>query len=120
MVGRVQIVTKDEFAFLDMNMRWSSEGDLQFGVFRKKEHQLKYVGKESTHTPGTLRATPSGVFNRLAKLTSMKPSIQMAAVDLIYPAHANTLCKAGLAPSVFLTMGGLWGKQDENLGKNKE
>ena len=72
---RVQIVTKDEFPFLDMKMSWSPEGGLQFGVFRKKGQQLKYVGKESTHTPGTLRAIPSGVFNCLAKLTSRKPSI---------------------------------------------
>ena len=33
---RVQIVAKDEFPFLDMKMSWSQEGDLQFGVFRKK------------------------------------------------------------------------------------
>ena len=72
---RFQIVTKDEFSFLDMKMSWSPEGDLQCGVFRKKGQQLKYVGKESTHTPGTLHAIPSGVFKRLAKLTSGKPSI---------------------------------------------
>ena len=102
---RVQIVTKDELPFLDMKMSWSPEGDLQFGVFRKKGQQLKYVGKESTHTPGTLRAIPSGVLNRLAKLTSKKPSIQAEAVDKIYPAHANALRKAGLAPPIFPTMG---------------
>ena len=78
---RVQIVAKDEFPFLDMKMSWSPEGELQFGVFRKKGQQLKCVGKESTHTPGTLRAIPSGVFNGLAKLASMKPSIRAAAVD---------------------------------------
>ena len=82
-------------------MSWSPEGDLQFGVFRNKGQQLKYVGKESTHTPGTLRAIPSGVLNRLAKLTSRKPSIQAEAVDTIYPDHANALRKAGLAPPVF-------------------
>ena len=104
---RVQIVAKDEFPFLDMKMVWSPEGDLQFGVFIKKGQQLKYVGKESTHTPGTLRAIPSGVFNRLVKLTSRKPSIRAAAVDSIFSAHANALRKAGLAPSVFPTMGEL-------------
>ena len=81
---------------------------------------MKYVGKESTHTPVTLRAIPSGVFNRLAKLTSRKPSIQAAAVDSIYPDHANALRKVGLATSVFPTMGELWEKQDEKLEKNKE
>ena len=34
---RVQIVTNDEFPFLDMKTSWSSEGDLQFGVFKKTE-----------------------------------------------------------------------------------
>ena len=72
---RVQIVTNDEFHFLDMKMSWSPEGELQFGVFRKKGQQPKYVGEESIHTPGTLCAIPSGVLNRLAKLTSRKPSI---------------------------------------------
>ena len=44
---------------------------------------------------------PSGVLNRLAKLTSRKPSTQEEAVDSIYPAHANVLRKAGLAPPAF-------------------
>ena len=112
---RCQIVTKDEFHFLDMKMSWSMEGDLQFGVFRKKGQQLKYVGKERTHTPGTLRVIPSGVLNHLAKLTSRKPSIQAKAVDTINPAHANALRKADLAPPVFPTMGELWEKQDEKV-----
>ena len=42
---RVQIATNDEFPFLDMKINWSPEGDLQFGVFRKKGQQLKYFGK---------------------------------------------------------------------------
>ena len=84
---------------------WSPEGDLEFGVFIKKGQQLKYVNKESTHTPGTLRSIPSGVLNRLTKLTSRKPSIQAEAVDMIYPAHTNAPHKAGLAPPVFPTMG---------------
>ena len=109
---RVQIVTNDEFPFLDMKTSWSPEGDLQFGVSRKKGQQLKYVGKESTHTPRTLRAIPSGVLKRLAKLTSRKPSIQAESVDMIYPAHTNTLSKAGLAPPGFPTVEDLWRKQD--------
>ena len=52
-----------------MKMSWSPEGDLQFSIFRKKGQQLQYVGMESTHTPSNLRAIPSGVLNRLAKLT---------------------------------------------------
>ena len=41
-------------------------------------------------------------------------------MDSIYLAHANALRKAGLAPSVFPTMGELWEKQDEKLEKNNE
>ena len=109
---RVQIVTNDKFPFLDMKMSWSPEGNLQFGVFRKNGQQLKYVGKEITHTPSTLRAIPSGVLNRLAKLTSRKPSIHYEGVDKIYPDHANALRKAGLAPTNLTTIGDLWSKQD--------
>ena len=87
---------------------------------KKKGQQFKYVGKESTHAPSTLRPIPSGFFNRLAKLNSRKPSIRATEVESIYPAHANALHKAGLATSVFPTMGELWEKQDEKLEKNKE
>ena len=97
-------MTNDKFQFLDMKMSWYTEGDLQFGVFRGNGQQLKYVGKESTHTPGTLRAIPSGVLNRLGKLTSRKPSFHSVGVDKIYPDHANALRKAGLTPPNFLTM----------------
>ena len=96
-------------------MSWSPEGDLQFGVFRKKGQQLNYVGKESTHKPGTLCAIPSEVLKRLAKLTSRNPPIHAEAVDKIYPSHANSIRKAGLAPPVFPTMGDLWIKQDEKV-----
>ena len=66
-----------------MKTSWSPDGDLKFGLFRKKGHQLKFVGKESTYTLGTLRAIPSGVLNRLAKIISRKPSIHAEAVDKI-------------------------------------
>ena len=101
-------------------MSWSPEGDLQFGVFRKKGQKLKYAGQESTHTPVTLRTIPSRVLNRLTKLTSRNPSIHAEAVDKIYPDHANDLRKAGLAPPIFPMMGDLWGKQDENVNSEKE
>ena len=89
-------------------------------MFRKKVQQLKYVVKESTHTPGTLREIPSGVMNRLTKLTSRNPSIHSEAVYKIYPDHVNALRKAGLAPPNFPTMGDLWSKQDEKVDMEKE
>ena len=50
-------------------MSWYLKGDLIFRVFHKKGHQLKYVGKEITHTPVTFCTITSGVFNRLTKIT---------------------------------------------------
>ena len=101
---KAQIGTNDKFPFHDMEISWSPEGGLQFSVFRKREHQLKYVGKKSTHTPFTLRVIPSGVLNRLDKLTSREPSLHSEVVDKIYPDHASALRKSGLAPTNFLTM----------------
>ena len=98
-----------------MNMKWTPEGELDLSVFRKAVQQLKYVGKESTHTPGTLCAIPSGVLNHLAKLTSRKPSLYSEGVDKVYPYHPNALRKAGLAPPDFPTMEDLWKLLDENL-----
>ena len=117
---RVQIVKNDVIPFLDMKMSWSPEGELKFGVFRKKGQQLKYSRKESNHTPGTLRAIPLGVLNRLSKLTLRKPSINSEAVDKIYPGHANALHKAGIAPPNFPITGDLWGNQGDNVDMEKE
>ena len=101
-------------------MIWSPEGDLQFSVFSQMGQQLKYVSKESTHKPGTLRAIPLGVLNRLAKLTSRKPSLHSEGVDEIYPDHANILRKASLASPNLPIMGDLLRKQDEKLDMENE
>ena len=69
----------------------------------------------STHTPGTLRAIPSGFLNFLAKLTLQKPSLNSERVEKIYPDYARALCKAGIAPLIFPTMGELWKNQDDKM-----
>ena len=74
----------------------------------------------STHTHRTLRAISSEFLNRLAKLTSRKPSINSEVVYKIYPDHPNALCKVGLAPPNFPTMKYLWRKQDEKVETKKE
>ena len=112
---RVQILTNYESPLLDMKTSWPSEGDLLFVVFRKKGQQLKYVGKESTHTPGTLRVIPLRVLNILSKLTTRKLSINSEVEDKIYPNYAKNIRKADLAPTNFLTMGDLCSKQDEKV-----
>ena len=70
---KFQIRENDKFPFLDIKMIWSLKGGMQFGVFREKEQQFKYIRKVSTHAPGTLCAIPSGFQNRLANPTSQKP-----------------------------------------------
>ena len=60
------------------------------------------------------------IFNRLAKLTSQKPSLHYEGVDKFYPDHANSLRKAGLAPPDFPTMGDLWKMQDGKLEVENE
>ena len=112
-------MTKDELPFRDMKMKCTPEVELNFSVFRKAGQQLKYAEKESTHTPGILRAIPSGVLNRLAKLTSQNPSLHSDGVEKVYPDHANSLRKAGLAPPDFPTMGDLWKMQYEKLETEK-
>ena len=66
---KVQIMANDELPFLDMQMSWYPEGDMEFGLFRKKGQQLKYIGKGSNHTPGNLRVIALGIINRLSKTT---------------------------------------------------
>ena len=53
--------------FPDMKMIWSPKRDQQFGVLRKKGKQLNYVGKASTHTPGTVHEIPYIFLNRFRK-----------------------------------------------------
>ena len=39
--NRNQVLTNNEFQFLEMKMGWYPEGDLQFVVFRKKGTAIK-------------------------------------------------------------------------------
>ena len=73
---------------------------------------MKYFGKESTRTPGTLHAISPLVLNHLAKLTT---ALHYEGVDKIYPDHVNALRKAGLAQFNFPTMRYLRSKQGERV-----
>ena len=94
----VQICAAEILPFLKMNIIWSTEGDLQFGISRKKVQQLKYDGKGTTHIPNPLGAILSVLLNHLSKITSRNPELHSKWVLSIYPDHANTLRSAGLAP----------------------
>jgi hypothetical protein len=67
----VDATNKDYFPFLDMEMYWSTEGNLQFKVHLKENQILKYLNCGSTHTEACFAAIPTGaVMKRLASLTS--------------------------------------------------
>ena len=71
-------------------------------------------------SPGNLRTIPSGVMNRLAILTSQKPSLNSEGLDKVYPDHTNDLHEVGLAPPNFPTTVSLWKIQDEKLDIENE
>jgi hypothetical protein len=60
----VNATKKDYFAFLDMEMYWSPEGNLQFRVHLKENQVLKYLIRGSTHTETCFAAIPTGVMNK--------------------------------------------------------
>ena len=64
------MVTENSFALLDLYVTWDKSGELEFQVHRKKNQQLKYLNKESTHVKSTLEAILNGVLKLWAKLTS--------------------------------------------------
>ena len=59
------------FPYLDMELVWSEQGELQFQVYMKPNQQMKYLNKGSAHTHACFKAIPNGVYQRLAKLTTM-------------------------------------------------
>ena len=101
-------------------MNWTPEGELNFGMLRKSRQKLKYVGEESTYTPGTIRAIPSWVLNRIAKLTSRKTSLHSEVVDKVYPDYVNSLCKAGFTDPDLPIMGNLWKMKVEKIDIENE
>ena len=63
------IVEGEHFPYLDMEMYWNDRHDLKFRVHMKPNQVLKYLNSDSTHMPSTFRAIPSGVLQKLSKLT---------------------------------------------------
>ena len=97
-----------------------SDGALEYEVHQKSNQQLKYLNKGSTHTNATFNAIPSGIFYRLAKLTSRTKKNAKMKIDERYQGHAKALSKAGMAPKVYPTMNEIWKKADALKIKKKE
>ena len=62
----------------------------------KPNQELKYLNRGSTHTSACFKAIPSGVFGRLAKLTTMTPENANKPLEELYPKHIEVLRKAEL------------------------
>lgn len=94
---QIKVHDNDQFPFLDMQLSWKDVGDgLIFGVYLKPNQELKYLNKGSAHTPDCFKAINTGVFNRLAKLTSLNESNSNKQLDVLYPHHFEALRNAQL------------------------
>jgi hypothetical protein len=70
----------------------------------KPNQQLKYLNKGSAHTEACYKAIPKGVYQRLAKLTSMTEENENLTLDAIYPRHFKALEHAGLVEGIIPTL----------------
>ena len=70
------------------------------------------MNKRSTHTIATFNEIPSGIFYRLAKLTSRTKKNAQMKIDERYQGQAKDLSKAGLDPKIFPTLKEIWKKED--------
>ena len=61
-------IETNTFPYLDIELFRNSEVELELQVHRKTNQKPKYPNKGSTHTNTAFNATPSGIFNRLAKI----------------------------------------------------
>ena len=84
----------------------------------KNKSKLKYLNKGITHTNGTFNSIPSGIFNRLAKLTSRTKKNSQIRIDEEYQGHAKALTKYSLAPNIFPTLKEIWNKADASKLNN--
>jgi hypothetical protein len=88
----------ETFPYLDMQMFWTENEELNFKVHLKPNQELKYLNRGSNHTKATFKAIPHGVLSRLAKLTTMTEENKNTRMNALYPEHAAALEKAKLAP----------------------
>lgn len=65
---KLTYVDATHFPYLDMEMYWNKNRELQFQVHIKPNQKLKYLNNNSTHLPLVFKAIPSGVLERLGKL----------------------------------------------------
>jgi hypothetical protein len=112
---KAEVVKSPAFPFLDMEMSWSEEGDLRFGVYLKPGQQLKYLNNVSSHPPHCFKAITKGVFGHLASLTLLTDESRYKSIKDLYPRHFKALDLAGLSPKYVPTL-----QEVLELNKGKE
>jgi hypothetical protein len=90
----VGITNKNYFPFLDMEMYWSPEGNLQLRVHLNENQVLKYLNRGSMHTNACFAAIPTEGMKRLASLTTRTEESELMRMDELNSAHAKALKKA--------------------------
>ena len=96
----VQVCTDSYLPYLDTEIFWNSNLNLQFRVHLKPNQQLKYLNRGSSHTPGCFKAIPTGVCKRLAKLTTLTEENKNKKMDELYPVHFGALSDANLLDKI--------------------
>ena len=87
----VSEIATNTFPYLDLEVLWSADSELEYQVHRKPNQQLKYLNKRSTHTNATFNSIPSSIFYRLAKLTSRTKKNTQTKIDERYQGHSKAL-----------------------------
>lgn len=93
-------IMRDELNFLDTTCYFDHEDKLQFKVYKKPLHQLKYLNFDSCHTNSTKSNIPGSVLKRLVNLSTALPekfTLREQFLD-----HGVALRNAGLIKSSFM------------------
>jgi hypothetical protein len=103
--GNLSVDTNQAFPYLDMEMYWSSRGQLLFRIHLKPNQQLLYLNHDSSHTPSCYyRAIESGVLGWLAKPASATAANLGCPMYQLYPEHEKAVQHAGLSGSHLPTL----------------
>ena len=73
-----------------------SETSLATSIYIKKLQTIKYLNSSSNHPKWQLRNISSGVFKRLARLTTMNSLLIDSKIVDVYPLHKQALDRSGL------------------------
>ena len=111
-------IESNTFPYLNFEFLWNADGELEYQVHQKPYQKLKYMNKGSTHTNAMFNAIPSGIFYRLAKLTSIMKKNAQTKIDEWYVGHHKALSKAELDPKIFPTLKEIWKKADASKLSN--